>query len=126
MKHIKMSKVKVIQSDSAADFEDRLNNALTEVCELNSSYSIHFNMSMGHCAYIEYSYTQSIPENLADEYELRGEHFYCGNCPRFIPSMDGRSRYGTCSYGVVKRPLPSDSACNTFYTNYENGTWKER
>lgn len=124
MKNVKRAGVKVITAATGSEFETRINEALSGL--VNSSYSIHFNMSMGHCAYIEFSYTEQVPENLEDEYILRNDRYYCGNCPCFVPSFDGRSQYGECTYGMCKRPAPSNRACETFYINHHNGTWKER
>ena len=125
MKVTKGTKVKVISAQAAQEFEDRLNEALDEVAS-KSSYSIHYNMSMGFCAYVEYTYTVKTPETLEDEYIIRGERYTCGQCPYFIPSMDGRSKYGACQYGICNKPIASDYACKHFYINHHNGTWKER
>lgn len=126
MKSIKTSRIKAITALTAEDFETRMNDALEEIASLHSSYSIHFNMSMGHVAYIEYHFTTDIPENLEDEYRLRGERYFCRNCPYFTPSFDGRTQHGKCDYGVSRRPAPDHGACETFYEHHHDGSWKAR
>lgn len=126
MKVIERTGVKVIESQSGSEFEDLMNNALREVSDLKSKYQIYWNLSRGHCAYIEYSYTEKIPETLMDEYALRGEIYYCGNCPKFFPSTDGRTQAGTCLYGKCNRPIPSDRACKHFYQKVDSGEWEIR
>lgn len=126
MKSISRTEIKVVEAKSGAEFEVEMNAALRCVSDLNSKYQIHFNLSMGHCAYIEYSYTEQIPESLKDEYALRGEVFYCGNCPMFEPSMDGRIKAGKCKYGVCNKPIPADKACIKFYQKYDAGEWEAK
>lgn len=126
MKVVERTEIKVIEAKSGAEFESLMNNALRDVSSHNSKYQIHWNLSMGHCAYIEYAYTEKIPETLMDEYALRGEVYYCGNCPKFYPSTDGRSRAGQCLYGKCNKPIPSDKACKHFYQKIDSGEWEIR
>lgn len=68
-------------------------------------------------------YTEHIeePENIRDEYELRGECYTCGDCPMKWPITDGRSRH---RWACKRCPGGTDEdirACIKFYQMLEEG-----
>lgn len=68
-------------------------------------------------------YTEHVeePENIRDEYELRGECYTCGDCPMKWPVTDGRSRH---RWACKRCPGGTDEdirACVRFYQMLEDG-----
>lgn len=62
-----------------------------------------------------------IPEDIRDEYELRGECYTCGDCPFKWPITDGRSRH---RWACKRMPGGTDDdirACIRFYQQLEDG-----
>lgn len=120
MKYMTLKQAKVIHSETAGDFEDKLNAALREVAEKGSKYELQFNNNVGMCAYVVYEERLQVAETLADEYELRGEEYRCSECPLFRPSSDKRVKFTTCGHGV-RRCDANRYACEWFYEQLEKG-----
>lgn len=68
-------------------------------------------------------YTEHVeePEDIRDEYILRGETYNCGDCPFAYPVTDGRSRHRLAcprAKGGTDADVP---ACRWFYEQLEQG-----
>lgn len=120
MKYLSLKQTKIVTASTAAEFEDKLNQALAEVAEKGAKHELTFNMNQGFCAYIVYDERIAKPETLAEEYEMRGEGYRCSECPLFKPSPDKRVKYTTCGHGV-RRCEANDWACDWFYEQLEKG-----
>ena len=72
-------------------------------------------------ALLMYTEHIEIPENIRDEYELRGECYTCGDCPMKWPITDGRSHH---RWACKRAPGGIDEdirACVPFYRMLEEG-----
>lgn len=72
-------------------------------------------------ALLMYTEHIEIPENIRDEYELRGECYTCGDCPLKWPITDGRSHH---RWACKRAPGGIDEdirACVRFYQMLEDG-----
>ena len=113
MNVITEQRIAVIHSDTAKDFELELNKRLQELSKF--SPEVKFNMNMGHCAYLYYTYEEEIPEDVKDEYELRGEQYYCGDCPELKKTKDKRRKWFPCGYHPYGKSNIESKACAHFY-----------
>lgn len=111
-------KIRAIAADTAEEFETRMNDLLKRAH--NPKYTI--NVSGGKFfAVVEYREEKLIPETLADEYELRGEVFYCRNCPECKDQYSGRTKRCLCKYAELGYTRKDDHACNWFYKKLAQG-----
>lgn len=79
-----------------------------------------WNTSRGtHCLYIKTVTSEEIPQNLKEEYELRGETYHCSDCPELIESTDARRKRLSCK--VCQSTRADAPACNHFYQLLERG-----
>ena len=72
-------------------------------------------------ACIEYTTEETTFENIKEEYEARGEVYYCDECPYLKPIEDHRHRYHECRCGTTS---PSRRACLLFYQELAKGEIK--
>lgn len=109
---------KIIHSNTAEEFEERLNKYLGELADAKVKYELTFNNSLGFCAYLLYTETIKVPESLAEEYEMRGEGCYCTECKYCEIPKDKRVKHYWC--GLQERKVCSRSwCCDDFYENME-------
>ena len=122
MKAQSIQQFAIVQSDSAAAFEEELNARLMDLSEKNPKVSF-----AGLTAYISYFETVCIPESIADEYELRGACFHCEDCPEFQAALkadgteDTRLKYGECQYAEMRRTRRDAKACDMLYKLIRDG-----
>ena len=106
-----------IEASTAKGFADAFTS---EVSKLKGShYEIVWNLGQGHCCYLLITETVYEPQDLKDEYELRGDLHYCSECPYLDPMKDMRQKYTSCLCG---RTTPASAACLRFYQELERGT----
>lgn len=115
----KQKKIKVIEEWEAEIFEQRLNEALTELAAFRPSVEMNMNRD-AHCAYISYEKRVVIPEDIRDEFILKGKRYVCGECPYFQPSEDRRIKYTACRKGE-RRTYYTRDACLALYKEIERG-----
>lgn len=111
MKSEKYKQVIAICEQDAATFEERMNDSLARVLDPE----IVFDHTRPFTAYITYSVSKNMPEDLLELFEmLDGEHHYCEECPYFTASTDKRKKWGSCNMSATKTRLDS-RACERFY-----------
>lgn len=112
----------IVQADSAPSFEEQLNARVMELSDKNPVVKFD-----GLTAYISYNETVKIPEDIGDEYELKGVVFRCEDCPCFSPILkedgteDRRVKYGDCEFSKFGRTMKDDRACEHLFTMIANG-----
>ena len=122
MKAQSIQQFAIVQSDSAAAFEEELNARLMDLSETNAKVSFD-----GLTAYVSYIKTVRIPETLADAYELNGACFHCEDCPEFQAMLkangteDTRLKYGECQYAEMRRTRRDAPACDMLYKLIRDG-----
>ena len=107
-------------SASTPEEYDRLFN---EFCKDLTDAEVHDWSAF--CSTIRYREKQLVPENLADELELRGEVYYCKDCPYFIKGEDGNHRCKGCSKHIPNA-VDYTPACELFLNDYVHGKVKPR
>lgn len=112
----------IVQADSAAQFEEKLNARMAELSNCNPQ--VRFD---GLTAYISYDKVVKIPECLADQYELEDVRFHCEDCPEFHAFLkedgteDRRRKYGECQYAKFKRAYRDSDACDVLFQLIKEG-----
>ena len=112
----------IVRSDSASAFEEELNARIMELSDKNPIVKFD-----GLTAYISYTEAVKIPEDVYDEYELKGVKFRCEDCPMFEPILkedgteDKRVRYGNCEFSKYGRTMKDAEACDQLFTMIQNG-----
>ena len=72
----------------------------------------------GLIACIEYQTETTIFENIKEEYEARGDVYYCDDCPYMRPIEDHRHKHHECKCGTTS---PTKKACLRFYQDLAKG-----
>lgn len=83
MKTKGIKKVKVLSSSNSTTFENCVNDFLNDLenpKELQVSFT---STGKSHVAYVMWEAEELIPEDIRDEYILRGEKHTCGECPHW-------------------------------------------
>ena len=79
-----------VECNTIERFNQECDAVARSLANAGVKYERLWNMNRGqHCCYFIYSETVYIPETIEDEYKLRGEEKYCGDCPFFVFSGDG-------------------------------------
>ena len=118
MRYVTKTAVKVVAANNPEEFESKLNTVLADIA--GCKHELVFNLNAGFCAYITYTETAEIPETVEDEYDLAGIHFYCGDCPNYVRSFDGRVKYTDCKNG--RKCKAGDGACEWLYQKVKDGS----
>ena len=106
-----------IECETAAGFDKELSHVLSKA---GRSVQIMHNMNRtAHCAYVMWEEVENVPENIRDEYELKGVSFRCADCPFYERPADRRLRDGSCK--LKARTDPNGAACLHFYKLYALG-----
>ena len=113
-----LQKITIIESDDPVEFEKRFNQAQEELAPYKSKTTFPTHRGT-HCAYIEYEQNVKVPEDIRDEYALRGISYICGDCPYFRPAEDRRVKHAECEKG--QRTTYTTTACVGLYEAIERG-----
>lgn len=123
MKVERFLQVSVVASQSANDFEERLNSRLDELGESTKDCKIDFNSS-GFTAIISYETIKKIFDCVADEFHEEGIYYRCINCPHLERPNDGRVKWCGCRYSMHGTTHLYDEACEVLYKGIKNGSLK--
>ena len=115
MKIIENKKYKIIYDRSASVFEKKLNTAIEDLEDHDLDITISDKRTSGFLAYIVYSENHKIPENVADEMEIRGLQIKCRDCPYLKRSADSRRKKFKCDHAPHGITFVDSPACNRFY-----------
>ncbi len=125
MRHESYQQFAIVAADSAQQLTERLNEKLYELKGKHPQVTFE-----GLIARISYNESVSIPEDLADQYELAGVNLRCGACPFFEPrrnvngSVNKTAKKGACPcapYGMTRR---DSIACNRLFQMISSGEVK--
>lgn len=97
-----------------------IDHAINEILELPDliSHRLTYLTDPVMFAAIEYTTETTIFETMKEEYEARGEVYYCDECPYLKPIEDRRHKYHECRCGTTS---PSRKACKLFYDELAKG-----
>lgn len=107
---------RIITAENAQEFQDKMNALMGELAADRSVSNVEFtfNLAAGHCAYFYFDRFVQIPENIQDEFALRGLRYYCVDCPLYKPSEDRRVKWTHCAKAGCRISAES-CACDEFY-----------
>ena len=115
MKYNEVKKYKIIYDRSASGFEKKLNDAIADLSEHHPEITISEQRPTGFLAYLTYTETTRIPEDIGDELTLRGLQIRCSDCPYMQQSNDNRMKKHHCEYAHYGITYADSPACNKFY-----------
>lgn len=116
MKTKAATRVVTIQEARAEAFDERV-NAILSLPNL-TSHRLTFLNRADFAAHLEYTIEESFFENIKEEFEARGEVYYCDECPYLERNPDGRCKTHTCKCG---KTTISRRACLMFYQELAKG-----
>ena len=125
MKRESYQQFAIVQGDSAQQLTDRLNAKLYELRKKRPAVTFE-----GLIARISYEEETVTPEDLTDEYRLKGVSLTCQDCPFFSPMLNRNgtpnrtAKRGDCpfaEYGMTRR---DSSACDRLFQMINNGEVK--
>ena len=115
MKNVENKRYKIIYDLTASGFEEKINTALEDLEDYHPEITIDGKQQKGFLAYIVYSEDHKIPENVADEMEIRGLKIKCSDCPYLKRSADNRRKKFRCDHAPHGITFIDSPACNRFY-----------
>ena len=123
MKSISYPQFRIVQCDTAQELTEELNSILKELKDYGPE--VTFEGLTAHISYMEHE--DAIPENLVDEYKVKGVNLYCEDCPYFerITKKDGtvdhRKKIGLCPFASRGTTYKDCSACDTLFQMINSG-----
>lgn len=121
MKLIDKKEVRVVQVSDATAFEHEVNRVLETLADDGLDVQVQIDTSP-LTAVITYTRHLKIPEDVRDEYHLKGIYKHCRDCEQFVPDEDGRRKTGRCR-AHSRLTDKNDSACELYYEMKER--WGE-
>ena len=122
MKRESFTQYSIVAADTAQRLSEQLN---AEVYRLRHKQpTVTFEGLMARIAYTE---TDEEPEDVRDEYHLKGVQLTCQDCPFFEPirkadgTEDRRVKIGDCSYKPLGRTFRDSMACDILFQKINNG-----
>ena len=112
--------VKIVSGRDAFDFETKPNGVLKTLNEKGARYTMQLDPKAGLIAYITVEEEISVPQSVAEEYELVGELHRCVECPFFVRPTDGRRKYTRCP-NAHRLTSADGKCCDSFYEQLDKG-----
>lgn len=122
MKIILRKKCRTVSAKSSAAFDRAFNEASTEIGE---DVELEWEESIPMTVHMIYTERVEVPETLAEELKLRGEEYFCKDCPYSEQGENGRSGIKGCTKGVPG-VRDYDPACEIFLKDLVQGKVKAR
>jgi len=128
MKQTTSKSMRIISNYDSTAFERDVNAFLDEH-KTDISVNVQFTTTTaGHNAYIIYEQQIQIPEDIRDEYILRGEEYHCEDCPYWTNNQkpeDSRELF-KCEKRIGQEPVRFITpACLYFYQRLAKGDLKK-
>lgn len=116
MKTTTATKHVIIKKGSPEEIDKEI-NSIFELPHLIGHRLTYLNDSIMFAA-IEYTIEETKYENIKEEFEAKGEIYYCDECPYLERNPDGRVKTHTCKCGTT---TISRRACLLFYQELAKG-----
>ena len=97
MKIITKKKCRTVSASSPAEFDREFDKASTEIGE---EVDLEWEKGMPLTVHLIYTVQEQVAETLSEELALRGEHYYCKDCPYSEKAENGRSGIKGCTKGM--------------------------
>ena len=117
----KFSMQLTIETTSAQEFDEKVNQAVMEHAADNVEVIRRLDVSGKHCAYVVWEEEVKKPENARDRLSIKGIKVSCGDCPFFELPSDKRIKYVKCQRGVTTRACYERDACEWLCEQIELG-----
>ena len=122
MKSISYPQFRIVEADSAKELTEELNRVIKDLKD--NEPTVTFDGSL--VARIAYTVTEKdIPEDLSDEYQIKGVKLYCDDCPLFERALkrdgteDLRKNVGTCPLNGMRHKR--ECACEKLFEMINSG-----
>ena len=117
-----IKQIKVIQEESAANFEAAYNELMDSLEDEDVRIlQTRYRDDQGFCVYIVYEKTVRTPESFEDECKLKGLEYMCGNCPYFYKAEDLGCGHRDCTKVHSRYGVQADfPACDNFFNDLEH------
>ena len=115
----------IVAADSAQSLTEQLNAELVRLRDKKPTVTFE-----GMIARIQYTETETVPESLAEEYEMQGVQLTCEDCPYFCPAIkadgtrDLRAKWGGCHLAEYGRASKDARACEMLFQRLNDGRVK--
>ena len=125
MKAISYPQFCIVEGDTAKELTEALNRIVMELKDKNPQVEF-FDSCSARIAYTET--VNNIPEELSDEYHLKGVNLFCDDCPYFERakkrdgSEDLRKNFGTCPFEGMQHKR--HHACDKLFEMINSGAIK--
>ena len=112
----------IVEADSAQQLTDQLNAELIRLRDKKPIVTFE-----GLIARIQYMESETVPETLAEEYEVQGVNLTCEDCPYFCPMIkadgtrDLRAKWGGCHLTEGRIAKKSSRACDELFHKLTSG-----
>lgn len=118
MKTSTYKQIKVITANSGQDFEQQFNDTMKE--HAKESPEVVFQKPF--IAYITWTASRDVPENVTDEFHLKGIRYKCSECPYLEVGNDKRRKTWPCRYAEYGESCFDTECCELFYKRLMQGS----
>lgn len=117
MRELKKLRHITVKAETPEEFDRRINTIMEEA----SDVELKTHDVVPYLAYIRCTYYILEPEDICDEYELKGEVHYCSECKYLDLSKKRNSRQliYPCPYSKYGKVYSTSRACAIFYEEME-------
>ena len=112
-------KFSILENKNPEEMSQKLNELMEEIACKDADVKTGFDASIGHYAHVRWEEEIIIPEDIRDEYKLKGIEYVCGECPFFVLQKDRRIKHSVCNKG--EKVWYDHSACLKLYEMIERG-----
>ena len=112
--------LEIITSNSLTEFKDKVNNFL----ECNTVRSVDYAKASAEVtAFISYEKVFNVPEDIRDDYHLRGDFYFCEDCPYWGSNYkEGPEAAYLCHKKITPKTIRGcNPACLWFYERLARG-----
>lgn len=109
----------VAHGNTPEEFEQDFNEKMRSLDTKRTTWELK--PELGWTAIITWEEDRRIMECLQDEYEARGEIYYCGQCPYMDRVNDMRRKRHPCKYADYGSTRQDSQCCSKFYQDLHDG-----
>ena len=115
MRSREMMQQRTILASTAEEWDAKINEVLASLPEGKAEpHVIRERTEDGFMAVVEYIVYVREPEDIYDEFALRGIHYHCEDCPHLSKSEDKRVKWHECDLGMKELTKESSMACEWY------------
>ncbi len=115
MKRKDVRQQKTIIAATPEEWDEKINAALASLPCDAAPEIIRERKDGEFMAVVEYTLTEYEPEDIMDEFDLKGVTYRCCDCPQLKKSPDKRVKWHDCMLGMKELTKESSIACEWYY-----------